>query len=425
MASFLSELQKFDHRKLQKTCTKAINWGEVYAQDKDYWTRRSDLQEVIPHLFITSYRGACNKELLLQAKMTHVLIAASHLEKKFPESFVYKQINILDLPDEPISSYFEEVFQWMEEAIDKNGNVLVHCNAGISRSASFIIGYLMVTQKISYKEAFNLLQSKRSCISPNRGFIRQLKILEKEQSCNPSIPSSLESSDVISTSLELSELPTHSLSVLSSPITSKEQEFKYVAESDELISLEPPPFDDLIPPPPPLASTPASSVELMKSVKTITPRDRCYSSPFSCSWEGPCDHNPEKDNDELESTDFDRNGTRSISVHTEKRVSRATSTNNDDSDLFREKLRFNDGDDEEEEALENETFQDGAKTKPSPSQLLLERLCQEIGKDSLSYESSSTTTSPTLSSLEILSITEKQEFDALESPSRRTIFSLC
>ena len=38
----------------------------------------------------------------------------------------------------------------------------IHCNAGISRSASFAIGYLMKTQKMTYREAFNKCRETRS-----------------------------------------------------------------------------------------------------------------------------------------------------------------------------------------------------------------------------------------------------------------------
>ncbi len=46
--------------------------------------------------------------------------------------------------------------------------------AGISRSVSFVIAYLMKENMWKYDEAYNFVKSKRKTISPNSGFIQQL-----------------------------------------------------------------------------------------------------------------------------------------------------------------------------------------------------------------------------------------------------------
>ncbi len=55
-------------------------------------------------------------------------------------------------------------------------NVLVHCSAGISRSCSIVIGYLII-KGWKYEDALKLVQSKRKICNPNSGFRRQLKNL--------------------------------------------------------------------------------------------------------------------------------------------------------------------------------------------------------------------------------------------------------
>ena len=83
-----------------------------------------------------------------------------------------------DDKDEKISQYFFEVHNIINKALVENKNVIVHCAAGISRSSSLVIAYLMIENRWSYEEAYNYVRSKRSIINPNIGFVKQLKALE-------------------------------------------------------------------------------------------------------------------------------------------------------------------------------------------------------------------------------------------------------
>ena len=49
----------------------------------------------------------------------------------------------------------------------------------MSRSASFVIAYVMFHFKYKLKEAFDYVQERREIICPNEGFMMQLKDLEK------------------------------------------------------------------------------------------------------------------------------------------------------------------------------------------------------------------------------------------------------
>ena len=68
----------------------------------------------------------------------------------------------------------------INDAIEHGGNVLVHCYAGISRSTSIVIAYLMKNKKMSFNKALELIKEKRGKIQPNSGFVLQLKAYEKE-----------------------------------------------------------------------------------------------------------------------------------------------------------------------------------------------------------------------------------------------------
>ena len=65
-----------------------------------------------------------------------------------------------------------------DNARDNAGKVLVHCHAGVSRSATVCIAYLMFKNNMFLEEAFEHVRLRRGVISPNLNFMQQLKEYE-------------------------------------------------------------------------------------------------------------------------------------------------------------------------------------------------------------------------------------------------------
>ncbi|XP_073927337.1 dual specificity protein phosphatase 19 isoform X2 [Castor canadensis] len=66
----------------------------------------------------------------------------------------------------------------------KDGVVLVHCNAGVSRAATIVIGFLMNSEEISFTSAFSLVKNARPSICPNSGFMEQLRTYQESKESN-------------------------------------------------------------------------------------------------------------------------------------------------------------------------------------------------------------------------------------------------
>ena len=62
--------------------------------------------------------------------------------------------------------------------------VLVHCNAGVSRAAAIVIGFLMNSEEISFTSAFSLVKNARPSICPNAGFLEQLRTYQGGKESN-------------------------------------------------------------------------------------------------------------------------------------------------------------------------------------------------------------------------------------------------
>lgn len=77
-------------------------------------------------------------------------------------------------------------FILLEEARSREKGVLVHCLAGVSRSVTITVAYIMHKCTLNLNDAFNLVRARKSNIAPNLHFMQQLHTFEKELNLNKS-----------------------------------------------------------------------------------------------------------------------------------------------------------------------------------------------------------------------------------------------
>jgi len=136
--------------------------------------KTSSMDEIVENIFIGNYSAASNKSLLQEKGVTHILIAANNLEKFFPNDFEYKIFPLYDSEYTKITKYFEESNNFIKNSI-LNGKILIHCGAGISRSVSLLLAYMIANMNMNYSEAIKIMKEKRSIANPNPGFEKQLR----------------------------------------------------------------------------------------------------------------------------------------------------------------------------------------------------------------------------------------------------------
>ncbi|EAL65693.1 hypothetical protein DDB_G0283417 [Dictyostelium discoideum AX4] len=143
------------------------------------------------NLYIGSQDAAFNK-LDLQLKniksILNVGIGINNLFTKensdINDGFIinYCNVEIFDDVNFNIIEKFDKCFEFIDSNIGgvENNGILVHCNAGVSRSATILISYLMKKLKIPLSLSLEILKSSRPQCKPNQGFLKQLEIFEKE-----------------------------------------------------------------------------------------------------------------------------------------------------------------------------------------------------------------------------------------------------
>jgi len=135
--------------------------------------------KIISNLYLGSWEAAQNKHGLKKLGVTHVLTVAQGLQPPYPESFHYKVVEVDDHDSEDLLSHLESCIEFIQEG-RQHGGILVHCAAGISRSATVTVGYLMKIQNYTFKQALEFVAKQRPIICPNPGFKKQLMQYEEE-----------------------------------------------------------------------------------------------------------------------------------------------------------------------------------------------------------------------------------------------------
>ncbi|XP_045785714.1 dual specificity protein phosphatase 19 [Maniola jurtina] len=184
--SFLSELKKQKDR-LKGTETvvtradgvKYVEGSGTFLEPNAYGfivdTKPDDTPAlIIDYLYIGSQDCAV-KSVLDKYNISCVVslgidVDISNVEHKF--------IPVLDLPESDITPVLVDCLPFIRNCIDNKRNVLVHCNAGVSRTSMVAIAYLMQYERMSFNEAYDLVKTKRPAIQPNAGFRKQLQCLD-------------------------------------------------------------------------------------------------------------------------------------------------------------------------------------------------------------------------------------------------------
>eukprot|EP01083_Nonionella_stella_P157002 509067_1 len=136
--------------------------------------------EIIPKaLYLTNKGRASKMEIMQWLNITHCVNVTvetpNFFEKNKQLNIKYLRIPVKDTSDAQILPYFEQTNGFIDNAIQSNGVVLVHCQMGKSRSATVVTAYVIHKYKYSAEEAVQYVKQRRFMANPNAAFMKQLK----------------------------------------------------------------------------------------------------------------------------------------------------------------------------------------------------------------------------------------------------------
>jgi hypothetical protein len=188
-------------------------------------TRKDLPVPVVEGLYFCGQRMAEDEQVLEHLGITHVLSVGAGTQHGKYSSYTYLRIGLVDTEKADLLRKLPECVRFIDQVIGnphqeegsstavnlsqtevsfnnptnttktetkiktktrqrQRGAVLVHCKAGISRSASVVMGYLLYKNPdMSVAEALAMIKVARPVAQPNPGFLSQLELFRLEQ-CN-------------------------------------------------------------------------------------------------------------------------------------------------------------------------------------------------------------------------------------------------
>ena len=148
------------------------------------------INKIIPYLYVSNWEASDNPQILSSNNIRAIITletrpkSNSILNYYKTHNIDHMYIYIADAPNANISEHFQDTYDFIKYHIERGDNVLVHCWAGVSRSATIALNYMIqssyeagkvYTCPCKFVEAvLDYARSQRNVINPYKGFLKQL-----------------------------------------------------------------------------------------------------------------------------------------------------------------------------------------------------------------------------------------------------------
>jgi protein-tyrosine phosphatase len=135
---------------------------------------------IIDNIYLGSAYNAASFDTLRDCNIKTIVNVTKEISHYYPSDFEYIRFDIYDNNEQSIAKYLDQSYQFIVDKQKAQGNILVHCYMGSSRSASVVIYYLTKTQKktngeyFTFDDALDFIKKKRNIVNPTFRFTKDL-----------------------------------------------------------------------------------------------------------------------------------------------------------------------------------------------------------------------------------------------------------
>ncbi|CAN9505315.1 unnamed protein product [Ophioblennius macclurei] len=145
----------------------------VWSQEKE--AEHTPLSIILPRLYLGAERDV-TQEQLASLGISYVLsVSRCTPQPSFLPCSRYLRIPIDDSLWDNLLPWIPQALHFIDAAMSSGASVLVHCAAGISRSPTLAVAYIMYKLDLDLDHAYRFVKERRPSISPNFNFLGQLQ----------------------------------------------------------------------------------------------------------------------------------------------------------------------------------------------------------------------------------------------------------
>ncbi|EJD74753.1 tyrosine-protein phosphatase vhp-1 [Loa loa] len=132
--------------------------------------------QILPFLYLGSQQDAMDSSLLSKYGIKYVINLSVNCPKPdaLNQDDHFMRIPINDTYQAKLLPHFDDAFKFLDKVCERGSVALIHCLAGISRSPTLAIAYMMRRNNWTSEQAYRYVKERRPSISPNFNFMGQL-----------------------------------------------------------------------------------------------------------------------------------------------------------------------------------------------------------------------------------------------------------
>ncbi len=124
--------------------------------------------KIIDNIYVGSAINAASSAIMDEFNFKYVINVTKDVPNYFGDDVKYVNIPIKDDNNDMIDSYLQSVYdKILEFQEEDDGNILIHCFVGASRSVSVAIYYLVKKHNMTVEEALVYIKHRRYLIHPS------------------------------------------------------------------------------------------------------------------------------------------------------------------------------------------------------------------------------------------------------------------